>query len=88
MAFALDTSTVRSLAAGSYGMVSTTLNGSDSFGKSAATPLAIAWPNVSLTCMKTAVFGATLDSRKMSPSSTRPLRPISGAGGKFRNTNL
>ena len=69
-------------------MVSSSLKGSDSLGSSAATPLAIDCPNVSLTCMNTAVFGGTFASAKMSPSNTSPLRPISGAGGKFRNTNL
>ena len=87
--FAFDTSTVRSLAAGSYGMVSTILNGrKSSRGRVALMPLLIAWPNVSFTCMNTAVRGTVLVSRKMSPISARPLRVRSIAVGKLRNTNL
>ena len=70
-------------------MVSTILNGSCvSRGMKAPMPLAIAWPKVSFTCMNTAVRGTVLVAWNSSPISARPLRTMSGAVWKLRNTNL
>ncbi len=86
-ALAFDTSTVRSFAAGSYGIVSTILNGRPRRGRSASIALALAWPKVSLTCMNTAVRGAVPVARKSSRINDRPLVTSSGAVGKSLNTN-
>ena len=49
---------------------------------------AIAWPKVSFTCMNTAVRGTVLVAWNSSPISARPLRTMSPAVWKLRNTNL
>jgi hypothetical protein len=64
------------------------LNGNFKLGMSAVMPFDIAWPNVSLTYMNTAVFGATFAAVKTSPIIASPFLVSSGAGGKLRNTYL
>ena len=63
-----------------YGMLS--------FGISAATPFDMAVPNVSLTRMKTTVFGALPTMSNTAFCARKPSRVSIGAVGKLRYTNL
>ena len=69
-------------------MVSTTLYGMVNLDITPVKPFCMATPNVSLTCMKTAVLGAAPAALKSSSWLAKASPRIIGAVAKLRNTNL